>query len=101
MSKWANYGISAVKFDTSRNLVEKVVAQLDLETIFGTPSEFSRGEIVAAVKKDFSFITIFTRDDGKWKKGQIVRLANINGREYLKTVDDRREADTMEGLPEY
>jgi len=101
MSKWANYGISAVKFNSEGTLVEKVVAQLDLETIFGTPSEFSRGEIVAAVKRDFSFITIFTRDDGKWKKGRVVRLANINGREFLKTLDDPEEADTLDDLPEF
>ena len=100
MSKWANYGISAVKFNLEGTRVEKVVAQLDLETIFGTPSEFSRGEIVAAVKKNLSFITIFTRPDGKWKKGQIVRLATINGHEYLKTVDDQGEVDRLDGLPE-
>jgi len=101
MSKWANYGISAVKFNSERTLVEKVIAQLDLETIFGTPSEFSRNEIVTAVKRNLSFITIFTRDDGKWKKGQVVRLANINGQEFLKTVDDPAEADTLDNLPEF
>ena len=101
MSKWANYGISAVKFNSGRTLVDKVVAQLDLETIFGTPSEFSRGEIVAAVKKNFSFVTIFTREDGKWKKGELIRLARINGKEFLKTVDDPSEADTLNGLPEF
>ena len=101
MSKWANYGISAVKFNSERTLVEKVVAQLDLETIFGTPSEFSRGEIVAAVKKNLSFITILTREDGKWKKGRIVRLENINGREYLKTEDNPGEADSLDNLPEF
>jgi len=101
MSKWANYGISAVKFNAGRKLVEQVVAQLDLETIFGTPSVFSRREIVAAVKKNFSFVTIYIREDGKWKKGQVLRLANINGHEYLKTVDDPEEADTLDNLPEF
>jgi hypothetical protein len=101
MSKWANYGISAVKFNSQRTLVEKVVAQLDLETIFGTPTEFTRGEIIAAVKKKYSFVTIFTREDGKWKKGHSVRLALIKGREYLKTTDDPEEADTLDKLPEF
>ena len=100
MSKWANYGISAVKYDSRHSLVEKVVAQLDLETIFGTPTEFTRGEIVAAVKANYSFITIFTRADGKWKKGRLLRLANINGQEYLKTADSPDPADTLDNLPE-
>ena len=101
MSKWANYGISAVKFNSQRTLVEKVVAQLDLETVFGTPSEFLRHEIVAAVKKNFSFITIFIREDGKWKKGNVIRLETVNGREYLKTAEDAGEADRLDNLPEY
>jgi len=101
MSKWANYGISAVKFNAARTLIEKVVAQLDLETIFGTPSEFSRSEIVAAVKKDLSFVTILAREDGKWKKGRTLRLANINGREYLKALDDPEEADSLGNIPEF
>ena len=65
MSKWANYGISAVKFNPQRTRVEKVVAQLDLEEIFGTPSEFTRNEIVAAIKRNYTFITISKREDGK------------------------------------
>jgi len=101
MSKWANYGISAVRFDPQHTKVEKVIAQLDLEEIFGTPSEYARHEIVAALKRNFSFVTIFTREDGKWKKGQLLRIANINGAEYLKTADDGRAVDNLENLPSF
>jgi len=101
MSKWANYGISAVRFVPGHPLVDKVIAQLDLEEIFGTPSEFSRQEIIAAIKRNYTFITIFTRDDGKWKKGHILRLVEINGTEYLKIEDDGAAADNLENLPAF
>jgi len=37
----------------------------------------------------------------KWKKGQRVYIIKVNGIEYIKTVDNGKEQDNLENLPEF
>lgn len=101
MSKWADFGISAVSYNSSHTHIDKVRAHPDTGSTIETPSEYSRTEVVAAIEKGVTFITIFKNHVRKWQKGQPIQIIKINGVEYIKTVDNGNEADNLENLPEF
>jgi hypothetical protein len=101
MSKWADYGISAVKFNYAHTHIDKVRIHPDNGDTIGASSEHNRADIVAAIKKDITFVTILMGNDGKWKKGQPVYIIKINGIEYIKTVDNGKAVDNLDNLPEF
>ncbi|MBI4990310.1 MAG: DUF3892 domain-containing protein [Rhodocyclales bacterium] len=101
MSKWADYGISAVRYNNAHTHIEKVRAHPDNVDTIGPAAEFSRMEVVSAIKKGTTFVTIFKGNEGKWQKGQPVYIIKVNGVEYIKTVDNGKAADNLENLPEF
>lgn len=101
MSKWADYCISRVRYNAAHTHIDLVEVHEDKgETIGGRYIE-SRQTVIANLKRAKSYITIFTGADGKWSKGQPVYIITVNGTEFIKTVDNRREADNLENLPEF
>lgn len=101
MAKWADYGICAVRYNSEHTHIQRVQVRPDTGETIGPVAEHSRGEIVDAIKKGVSFVTILLRSDGQWNKGQSVYIYKINGVEYIKTVDNSKAADNLENLPEF
>jgi hypothetical protein len=101
MNKWADFLISAVKFNDKHTHIDKVRAYPDNGDNLGSLIEQSRANVVAAIKKGTTFITIFKNEEGKWKKGQPVFTINIHGTEYIKTVDNGKAIDNLDNLPEF
>lgn len=101
MSKWADYGISAVRFNDARTHINKVRIHPDNGETIGASIEHTRADIVAAIKKGITFVTIFKGSDGKWQKGQPVRIIKVNGIEYIKTVENGKAVDNLDNLPEF
>lgn len=101
MNKWADYGISAVRYNVAHTHIDRVRAHPDNGDTIGASSEHLRTDIVAAIKKGTTFVTILRGSDGNWKKGQSVYIIKINGIEYIKTVDNGKAADNLENLPEF
>jgi hypothetical protein len=100
MSKWADYGISAVRYNARHTHIDRVRAHPDNGDSIGAPAEYERAVIVKAIHDGVSFVTIFMQD-GKWQKGQPVYIIKVNGVEYIKTVDNGLERDNLENLPEF
>jgi hypothetical protein len=101
MDKWADFGISAVKFNDAHTHINKVRAHPDNGDKMGAPVEQARTDIVNAIKKGITFVTIFKGSDGNWKKGQAVYIIKINGVEFIKTVDNGKSVDNLDNLPEF
>ncbi len=101
MAKWADYGISAVRYNNAHTHIDLVRAQLDNGENFGVAGEYPRADIVDAIKKGTTFVTIFKGTTGNWQKGQSVYVIKVNGTEYIKTVDNGKAADNLENLPEF
>lgn len=101
MNKWADYGISAVHFNSAHTHIDRVRAHPDKGETIGAAVEFTRANIVAEIKKGVTYVTIFKGDDDKWKKGQTIYIIKINGTEYIKTVDNGKEVDNLDNLPEF
>ena len=99
--KWASEGISAAKFNATHVHIETVLAHPDFGDAIGSPAEYTRQNIFYSIKAGATFVTIFKNRDGKWKKGKPLKIVVVDGKEYLKTVTDKKNSDTLDQLPEY
>jgi hypothetical protein len=79
----------------------RVRAHPDNGDTIGAAAEYARADIIAAIKKGTSFVTIFKGSNGSWNKGQPVYIIKINGAEYIKTVDNGKAVDNLDNLPEF
>jgi len=101
MSKWANYGISAVRYDRSHSRIAKLRIHRDDGEQIGSALSSTRQEVVDLIQTGFSFVTILEDSDGNWTKGQPVEIVEIGGVEFLKTESNDSEGDNLENLPEF
>lgn len=101
MNKWADYGISAVKYNAAHTHIDKVRIHLDNGDTIDGPIEYPREAIIAAIKKGTTFVTILKDVNNQWQKGQPVFIIKVNGVEYIKTIDNNKAADNLEKLPEF
>jgi hypothetical protein len=100
MAKWADYGISAVRYNVAHTHIDCVRAHTDNGDTIGPAAEYERATIVKAIKDGYTFVTIVSRG-GNWQKGQPVYIIKVNGLEYIKTVDNGQARDNLENLPEF
>jgi hypothetical protein len=101
MAKWADYGISAVRFNNLHSHIDRVLINADSGESIGTAQDCARADVVGAIKRNVSFVTIFKNASGKWAKGQPVFIDRVAGIEYLKTVPNGKPIDNLDNLPEY
>jgi hypothetical protein len=101
MAKWADYGVCAVRYNSSHTHIDRVKIRPDNGDTIGAAAEHSRANIVEALKRGVTFVTILQDGSGKWVKGQTVFIIRVNGVEYIKTVDNSRAVDNLENLPEF
>lgn len=101
MAKWADFGISAVRYDVNHKHIVSVMAHPDNGDTIGTGEVQSRQKVIANIKLGLTYVTIIRSNDGKWKLGQPVKIVKINGVEYIKTDSNSTERDNLENLPEF
>ncbi len=95
--KWADYLISAVRYNTQTPHIDYVRIHEDQGDKFGPAQEMKRIDVVNLLEK-FKFITIYKGENG-WKKGDVIELIVINGKKYIKTKGDNKEGDNLGELP--
>lgn len=100
MAKWADYGISAVRYDVNHQRIEKVKVHKDNGDTIGSPSEWTRAQVVLTIEAGNTFVTILNQG-GSWRKGQNVHIVVINGVKYIRTDQNRQASDNLENLPEF
>jgi hypothetical protein len=101
MEKWADYGISKVRYNDDHSHIEKVKVHRDNGDSIGSPEEWSRSSVVSAIGNGNTFVTILESSDNKWTRGQDVHIVTINGIRYIRTDQNRKASDNLENLPEF
>lgn len=101
MAKWADYLISAVRFNNAGTHIERVRTHVDNGDTVGPAVEMERTTVVNRIEAGDTFETIYTGDDGKWKRGRRVKIVVINGIKYIKTYDDSTTRDNLDDLPTF
>jgi len=100
MPKWADYGISKVRYNKERTHIDKVKVLEDKGELFGPEEEWTRVQVVSAIDEGTSFVTIIKKDN-QWNKGQKVDIIIINKVKYIRTDKNSKESDNLENLPEF
>lgn len=102
MKKWADYLISAVRYDSDDTYIEKVRVHKDKGDSVGSAIEKSRESVIDAIEEGTTFVTIYKNEDNdKWNKGKKVYIVTINATKYIKTVKNNIGEDNLENLPEF
>jgi hypothetical protein len=102
MAKWADYLISAVKYEetnTTRH-ISQVRVHVDNGETVETGSVWSRKEVMNKLDNGLTFMTIITNAKGDWAKGASVFKIEEFGDYYIKTKPDKTKKDNLESLPE-
>lgn len=86
MHKWADYLISAVRYEENLNSksISHFKIHLDNGNSVGEGSTWTKQEVLEAIAKGKSFLTIIKDERGKWKKGRGVFLTKFD-KTYLRT----------------
>jgi hypothetical protein len=101
MNKWANFGISEVRYEDRHTRIEKVKVHEVKGDSIGDAKEWSREWVVSAIGLGITFVTILKVSDVNWKKGQDVYIITVNAVKYIRTDKNRKASDNLENLPEF
>lgn len=99
-TKWADYCISAVSFNSGHTHIDKVKARKDLGEKLDAEIIYTRAEIVSAINAGNTFVTV-VMSNGSLSIGQPVFVVTINGVKFIKTVRDNTTKDNLDNLPEF
>lgn len=101
MAKWADFVIAKVKYNRDHTQIVEVETRSDTgESISNDARRVSRPDVVAAILRGTTFVTAYMRD-GKWQKGEDVRVVTIHGERFIRTDSNSGRADNLGNLPEY
>jgi hypothetical protein len=98
--KWADYLISAVRYNAAETHIEKVRVHVDNGDSVGPASEWTRAKVIAQLEAGYSFVTIL-KSNGKWQKGATVRIVVIHGEKFIRTDADQTKEDNLGSLPRF
>ena len=101
MSKWADYLISAIRYEDEKNsnLFAYLKVHQDNGVEIGAGTTWTRDEVINAMHDGKTFYTILKSNSGEWKKGAIVSLITKNGKTVL-TDNEYTDLDYLADLQE-
>ena len=98
MGKWADYLISAVKYDSDRKIVQ--IRQHDaISEDIGDGELVNRDILSTNLKKGRTYCTIFS-SNSTWKKGDPVNLIKTKDGYSIRTDSNKVEYDNLKFISE-
>ncbi|MDX6288027.1 MAG: hypothetical protein QOG53_3512 [Frankiales bacterium] len=101
-SQWADYLISAVRYNAAETHIDKVRAHPDKGESVGSGTETSRTRIVSLLEAGTTFATIVWNSATKsWNYGAEVAIIAVAGEKYIRTDPDNTKSDNLGQLPRF
>lgn len=101
MTKWADYLISAVKYNEKNTHIVEVKQRTDLDDKVSEATKVNRANVVSNLKAGKTYMTIYQNENKEWKKGEDVRIKKVDGTEYITTDPNETKRDNLGKLPEF
>lgn len=101
MTKWADYGISDVRYNDKHTHIDQVKVRADNGDGFSAAAIWEREDVIKAIENGTTFVTVMVNSEDKWNKGQPVLIIKVGGTKFIKTVDNGKTSDNLENLPEF
>lgn len=99
--KWANYLISAVRYNAAGTHIDKAQVRQGEGDSVGSPSTVERTTVVSRLEAGYTFVTIVKGANDRWQRGAKVRVVSVRGRKYIRTDADATEKDNLGALPKF
>jgi hypothetical protein len=99
--KWADYLVTAVRFNAAGTHIEVLEVRADNGESTGLPSERSRATVVALIEGGDTFCTATKNNAGNWQKGAVVKVVVVDSQKFLKTKADGIKQDNLDYLPTF
>ncbi len=102
MEKWADYLISAVRYEESLNskFISHFKVHLDNGNSVGEGSTWTKQEVLEALLKGETFLTIYKMNGGKWKKGGAVTISKVD-KIYLRANSENLSENDRVDVQEF
>jgi len=97
MNKWADYLISAVRYDEERNHITHLKVHSHKES---DGVAYLRSTVITLISVGNTFNTMY-KDNGQWKNGARVQVITVDGEDYLRTDSNNIKRDNLGELPEF
>lgn len=102
MAKWADYLISAVRYNPEKTHIDKVKVHEDLGDKMSSAVEMARSVVVANINNGKTHMTVYLDvTTGNYKKGEDVRVVKVNNTDYIRTDTNSIAKDNLGKLPEF
>ena len=101
MAKWADYLISAVRYNKEETHIEKVKVHVDNGDSVGVGNTWDRKKVVEKIEDKKTFVTITKNSSGKRNKGDNVGIVKVNNIKYIRTDGNSKDSDNLGSLPEF
>jgi hypothetical protein len=101
MSKWADYCISAVRYNSTGNHIEKVQVCEDYGKTLGNFEEWLRSNVISSLANNKTFVTLLMNEGGSYSRGVDVHEVDVNGTKYIRTDKDQTTQDNLGNLPTF
>ena len=102
MNKWADYLISAVRYNSSSNnrTISYLKVHEDVGESVGESKTWTKDELIDALIKGKTFVTILKDGSGNWKRGSDVSIKSSK-EIFIRTDVKNISGDFMEDLPDF
>ena len=101
-TKWADYLITAVKYNEPKTHIVSVEVHKDLGGSIDAEAQIiPKVTVIQNIEKGIKYMTITKEASNpkKWTKGQVVHV--VAGPKYIRTDEDARTKDNLSSLPEF
>jgi hypothetical protein len=99
--KWADYLISAVRYNAAGTHIDKVRVHEDKGETVGSPAIWARSAVVTNLEAGNTFMTIVKNAEGRWNSGAEVGIVTVRGTKYIRTDADATAEDNLGNLPRF
>lgn len=99
-TKWADYVLTAVRYNSMRTRITDVQMRLDLGDKLGKAENYSRQQVVSLLNQNRTIVTAFYKQ-GTWHIGDTVETFTRNGIDFIRTVGNQGTADNLGNIAEF
>ncbi len=100
-TKWADYVITRVRFNSAGTHIEEVEMYEHTGTELTNPTTKSRSSVVTSIDSGYTFCTATKNSDGTYAYGAEVKVVTIDYEKFMKTQADGIKKDNLDNLPTF
>ena len=97
--KWADFGITRVRYDEARTRIVELEVRQEEGPIFGHAQRWQRHHLIGDIGKSLSLVTLAEVQESHFKKGQMVHLVTVDSEVYVRVDEEPVPADNLGKLP--